>query len=519
MVPAIREVATRAEGRQADEPASRRGRRGIPRIGSPGDPADRRHPGIRRIGSAGRLAGFHALILLVVLGAVVVALVRNFTASYETVAANSLVAEARSFATAADARPAGEGLRSFTIAYLGVHALPAGDLIAVSVLGSGRVETAGAGPVTRSSLVAPLLGTPPPATVLRPVSIAGKPFELLATPITTAGKTVGIFVAASDLSASVSERSKVLTLSIVEGLIALVAGVASTFLLLRRLLGTVGKITVAAEAIGSGRLERRLGDDGRTDEVGELARTFDAMQGRIDTSMTAQRRLLSDVSHQLRTPLTVARGYLEVLQRTGTDQPGRVEETVEVVIDELDHMRTLVERLLLLGRAMEPDFLAPELIEVRSLLTDVHEASAVLAERRFELAPVPDLVIEADPGKLRGALLNLLDNAVRVTGPGDTIRISVVYPGSSPGGAGAGELELVVEDSGPGIPAEQREAVLRRFARPGARDSDGSGLGLAIVKAVAETHGGRVALGQSSLGGARVAIVLPARRILGSAGR
>ncbi len=464
---------------------------------------------LRKLGSAGRLAGFHGLVLAVVLGAVVVALVRDFTGSYESLAASSLAAEARSFATAARARPPAEDLHALSIAYLRVHALAAGDVLAISELGAGQVETAGARRVVASPPVAALLAAPPARTVVRSLTITGRPFEIVAVPVTAGASRVGTFLAAADLSPSVAQRSSVLALALAEALVALTAGVASAFLLLRRLLGTIGRITTTADEIGRGRLDRRLGDEGRSDEVGELARTFDAMLERIDTAMTAQRRLLADVSHQLRTPLTIARGHLEILQRTGTGDQAQVDETVELVVDEIDHMRALIERLLLLGRAMEPDFLAPEPVELRVFLADLLDAASVLAPGRAILSNPPDLVLEADAAKLRGALLNLLDNAVRASA------------GVGPIGLGArldedGSLELVVEDAGPGIPVGQREAALRRFSRPGARDADGSGLGLAIAKAVAESHGGRITIERSALGGARVAVVLPRRLVVAS---
>ena len=120
-----------------------------------------------------------------------------------------------------------------------------------------------------------------------------------------------------------SVQRRILGVSVLEALIALAAGVTSAFLLLRRLLRTIGRITTTADVIGQGSLDERLGDQGTRDEVGDLARTFDAMLDRVDTSMRSQRRLLSDVSHQLRTPVTVARGHLEVLSRG----PDRAEAT------------------------------------------------------------------------------------------------------------------------------------------------------------------------------------------------
>jgi two-component system, OmpR family, sensor kinase len=458
----------------------------------------------RRVGTAARLAAFHALVLFVVLGAVVVVFIKQFAASYETLGERALASELRAYSSAASSRPGNVDLQTFTVGYLQERALPAGTVLVVSFLGTRIVGTTGSSALLKDQRIANWLAHPPARSVSKTIRIDGSSTSVLVSPLVVGGTRSGTFVATTNLSADEGQRSRVLALSIAEAGIALLAGVASAYLLLRRLLRTVGKMTKTAEDIGSGALDQRLGDQGSDDEVGQLASTFDAMLERIDTAMTAQRRLLSDVSHQLRTPLTVARGHLDVLNHTGDiSDPLAVKETVTLVLDELDHMRALVERLLLLGRAMEPDFLSPDLIDARSFMADVYSAAQVLAPRQWVLEPIPDIVVSADAPKLRGALLNLIDNAVRVTAPEDTIAIVCSLDDITP------TFTIAVEDSGPGIPAAQREAVLERFARPGARDQDGSGLGLAIVRAVAEAHGGRVAIAESALGGARVAMVLP----------
>ncbi len=179
-----------------------------------------------------------------------------------------------------------------------------------------------------------------------------------------------------------------------------------------------------------------------------------------------------------------------------------------VVIDELDHMRSLVERLLLLGRALEPDFLQLERLDLRTFLSDLFDAAVVLADRDWRLSDVPDVVLEVDAAKLRGALLNLIDNAIKATVRGETVAISArCDPGS-------GDVALMVDDSGPGIPDAERELVLERFGRIGGADREGSGLGLAIVTAVAEAHGGTFDLARSDLGGCRCVITLPRARVL-----
>jgi signal transduction histidine kinase len=463
----------------------------------------------RRVGSAGRLAFFNSIILALVLGAVVAVFIRNFTSSYQSVAASSIGVELSEFQQQAlKQRPL--NLEAFSATFLRNHNLAAGDVVIIDLVGFSRLATPGAGPVLANTIVQGWLATPPGQSVVVSTQIAGHPTELIGAPIIAGNKPVGTFIATSDLSAFAKERSREIRLSIAEGLIALLAGVVSTFVLLRRLLRKVGRITSAADEIGSGTLDQRLGDQRSNDEVGELARTFDAMLDRVQTAMVAQRRLLSDVSHQLRTPLTAARGHLEVLGRGSVDDPQEVRETLDVVIDQLDHTRAVVERLLMLGRAMEPDFLDIHPVEVGALLAETHDAVRVLAERQFILSPGSAVTIVVDVEKLRGALMNLVDNAVRATEPGDAIAL-------------VAEVDLVddvlrlsVDDSGPGIPEDQRAAVLQRFSRPGARDRDGSGLGLAIVKAVAEGHGGWIEIGRSNLGGASVTIVLPGGRIWAS---
>ena len=262
----------------------------------------------------------------------------------------------------------------FTVTYLQNRPLPAGDVVIVALSGHRSLGTPGAERVDAAPSLQALLATPPATTVTETVTVNGRPTAVLAAPLLEGSRVVGVFLATTDLTQQAAQRSSVLRLSVAEAAIALLAGSAGAYVILRRLLRTIGRITTTAEEIGEGDLDRRLGDQGTDDEVGQLATTFDSMLDRIDGAMTLQRRLLSDVSHQLRTPLTVARGHLEVLERTDLGDPVATRETVEVVLDELDHMRALTERLLLLGRAMEPDFLAPAPIDLRAFLADLFDA-------------------------------------------------------------------------------------------------------------------------------------------------
>ena len=288
------------------------------------------------------------------------------------------------------------------------------------------------------------------------------------------------------------------------------AATAGGYFLLRQLLRTVGRITTTADELGRSSLDQRLGDQGRDDEVGDLARTFDEMLDRIQVMMQAQRRMLADVSHQLRTPLTVARGHLEVLGRSESGEPDEVRETIDLVVDEISHMSDMVERLLMLGHAMDPEFLDIQRVDLRSLVGDCFSAANAIGDREFILAPVPDAVLLVDEAKLRGAVLNLIANAVNATTRGDSIRLEAVIDVAD------AEVRISVDDSGPGIPFEQRRRAMERFSRLDGSTTSGTGLGLAIVRAVSEAHEGRLEISDSPLGGARVSIVLPPSRIEGT---
>jgi signal transduction histidine kinase len=460
----------------------------------------------RLFGTAARLSGFLAVLLAAVLALTAFNTERAFTSRAMTTTNNDLAAALLNFSrAAADTPPA--ALRSFSVRYLSHQVLPAGEVVVVRLPGGAELGSAGSSRLLRSAALRSLLVHPPTRTVTRQVDLDQAAFETELSPIVERGRVVGTFVAAADLAQLRTEQHSVFWLVFGEAGVALLAAVAGTFLLLRRLLRTVGDITTTAQAIETGEVDQRIGDPGTDDEVGQLASTFNSMLDRIDDSMTTQRQMLSDVSHQLRTPLTVARGHLEVLERVGADNPAEVRETIRVVIDELDHMRSMVERLLLLGRALEPDFLELERLDLRSFVADMFDVGQVLAPRHWLVDPVPDLVLQVDVAKLRGAVLNLLDNAVHATGADDVIEVS-----ASRGPDGS--VAIAVDDSGPGIPEHLRAGSLSRFGRPGASDTDGSGLGLAIVTAVAEAHGGRLELGVSARGGCRAAIVLPPGRVL-----
>ena len=448
----------------------------------------------------------HGLALSFVLGAVTFEVVHDFSVHYTHTIVSDLSEEGAEYAHAAARRPAGQGMEAFSRSYLRAHVLSRGRLVVIGLAGQPALASPGGRVLGSSPTVAGWLSRPPARSQLRSVHAGDATYVALARPVrTSSGATVGVLVAAADLAHLQGERDEVLVLAGVEAGIALAVALLSSFLVLRRVLRTVGAVTQAAVEASVADLSTRFATEGTDDEVGRLASAFDGMLGRIATGLEAQRQLLADISHQLRTPLTVARGHLEVLGRNPAPEHSEVAETTATVISELAGMATLVDRLLLLGRAFAPDFIEAEPVALRIFMAELFAAARVLAERRWALGEVADVVVFVDGAKLRGALLALVDNAVKATGTVDAIELRASYA--------ARGVVISVSDTGAGIAPAAQQEVFERFRRAAPAGRRGSGLGLAIVKAVAEAHGGRVGLHSAEGEGTTVDVVIPAGRV------
>jgi signal transduction histidine kinase len=259
----------------------------------------------------------------------------------------------------------------------------------------------------------------------------------------------------------------------------------------------VRDVSRTAQSISEGDLTRRIRVTGH-DEIAALATTFNEMLDRLEAAFATQRRFVDDAGHELRTPITVIRGHLELLE----DDPEERRKTLDLVMDELDRMQRIVEDLIVLAKAERPDFLNLDTVDLATLTEEVHAKAAAIAARDWRLDGVGRGVVVADRQRLTQAMMQLAQNAAQHTGEGDTISL-----GSS---VRNGEARVWVRDTGPGVPPEQRDRIFRRFARGGGtRPSEGAGIGLAIVKAIAEAHHGRVELDSAPSEGATFAVVIP----------
>ena len=206
--------------------------------------------------------------------------------------------------------------------------------------------------------------------------------------------------------------------------------------------------------------------------------------------LAQQKRFLHDVSHELRTPVTIARGHLEVLQRLN----GKPAPEVDVALDELERIDHILERLLLLAKSKQPDFVVIGDVEIEPFLEDVFMRWSV-APRSWRLGELASGTLRADPEALRSALDALLENAVKYTQPSDPITLSARSHG--------GELAIEVGDEGCGLPPDALDRLFDRFSRADSarsRAQGGAGLGLAIVDAIVRAHGGSCDAANSGTG-------------------
>ncbi len=290
--------------------------------------------------------------------------------------------------------------------------------------------------------------------------------------------------------------------------IALLLALIASYLAGARVTAPLRRMASVATRVDAGELEPRMAPPaGSGTEVRVLAESFNHMLDRLSEAFESQREFVADASHELRTPLTVIRGQLEVLAAQENPPGEEVRRVERLVQSEITRISRLVDDLLTLAQSEQTDFLRPERIDVSSYVDELWDGVSLTAHRQFELGPVPDGMLTADPDRLAQALRNLARNAIEhTTEAAGLVRLEV-------GRTTPDRIRFAVIDDGPGIPAAERERIFERFHRTDparTRSAGGAGLGLAIVQAIVEAHGGTVRAREPESGrGARVELVLP----------
>jgi two-component system OmpR family sensor kinase len=317
------------------------------------------------------------------------------------------------------------------------------------------------------------------------------------------GEVQGVVAIYGSLSAVVQSEDEVRTALTLGIPLSLLIALAGGWMLASRALSPIEQLRLTAQSITATDLSRRIGME-RDDELGRLARTLDEMIAGLDSAFTEQRRLTADVSHELRTPISVIQAQASLALRR-TRSPQEYEVVLASIHEETERMGRIVEDLLMLARAeagqevLEHDPVRLDVVArwAVSQLEDAARGREVNLVSAFE----PSMVV-GDQGKLQQMTLNLLDNAIKYTPSGGTIRIRV--------DTDAGSAKLVVSDTGVGIPKDSLPHVFDRFFMTDrSRSEGGSGLGLSIVHWIVEAHMGTVFVESSEGVGSTFTVSIP----------
>ncbi|MEH1863484.1 MAG: HAMP domain-containing sensor histidine kinase [Nostoc sp.] len=320
----------------------------------------------------------------------------------------------------------------------------------------------------------------------------------LAQPVKIQGEVMGVFVIAHATSGERGEVLEAVTVIIQVSVGVLFLALILTWFASGKILAPLRLFTQTVRKISETDLNQRIVIDGQG-ELAELAATFNEMMDRLQGAFVSQQNFIDDAGHELRTPITIIRGHLELMG----DDPQEVQETLALVMDELERMNRFVNDLILLAKTEQPDFLQLETVDVWIFIEELFAKVKALGDRHWQLKAIARGKIVADRQRLTQAVMNLVQNATQHTKNTDTITLGSVMR--------QGQVSFWVHDTGEGIAKADQQRIFQRFARAtnSRRRSEGAGLGLSIVQAIAEAHGGKVTLESQPKAGAIFTIILP----------
>jgi len=345
-------------------------------------------------------------------------------------------------------------------------------------------------------------------SVARTISINGVRVRILYHPLRIDHDVRAITQAGQSLHTTESTLAEMRSLLIVGGVIALASGLIGGWWLTRQSLLPVRRLTETVAGIAAtDEFSRRVPEPDVHDEIGQLASTFNDLLDRLELLVDRQRTLVADTSHELRNPLMVLRGNLEMLAMDLPPQD-RSEAATES-IEEVDRMTRLVQDLLFLADADAEQSIQHQDVELEALVAAIAEDAVLIATRddgtrEVVLEANDPITVRGDRERLRQLIWNLVENAVRYTPAGGTVTIALRRHGPV--------AELTISDTGIGIPPEHLTHIFERFYRVDtsrSRALGGTGLGLSIVRQIAEAHGGQVRVRSTVGEGSTFTVALP----------
>lgn len=322
-----------------------------------------------------------------------------------------------------------------------------------------------------------------------------------AQPITIQGKVKGVFVAAHTHAGEIQEAIDAVKISLSSWLIAFILAALAAWIASRQVLNPLQKLSDTVFFINESDLQQRIPTTG-TGEIAQLTKGFNQMMERLEQVFSSQKELLNDIGHELRTPITIIRGHLELM----SDDPQEQQETLIIVFDELDRMNRLVNNLIILAKAERPDFLKEETIDIDLFTQEIYTKITALGNRDWQLCNQGQGTFKGDRQRLTQAIINLAQNAVQHTKEMDIIILVSKTDHHS--------VYFWVKDTGKGFAPQDQDLIFQRFARASnnLHHFNGQGLGLSIVEAIIQAHKGEIQA-ESQLGkGATFTMILPLKK-------
>lgn len=289
-------------------------------------------------------------------------------------------------------------------------------------------------------------------------------------------------------------------------LIGIVISLLAGYLVSRRMLYPIDRITRTAQNISAEKLNQRITVNQTNDELSRLAATFNEMIDRLQTAFEKQNQFVSDASHELRTPISVVQGYIGLIDRWGKEDKIVLQESIDAIKNETAGMSELIERLLFLARGDSCNQkLQKSEFSLNGLISEVSRESKLISEAHYvQFRITEEILLIADRKMLKQMLRALIDNSIKFTPAAGRICISA--------GKNKNAVGIAIKDTGIGIPQEEINHIFNRFYRVDkarSKETGGSGLGLSIVKWIVDAHNGSITA-DSTLGeGTCISIMLP----------
>jgi len=338
--------------------------------------------------------------------------------------------------------------------------------------------------------------------------IEGKELHLVikTTAVIRGGKVRAYVQVAQNMKKEYTFLKILLSLLAIADMFGILFSLFAGYLLSRRMLKPIDKMTKAANEIGLSGLTERLEIPPADDELSRLAKTFNEMLDRIKATFEKQGRFVADASHELRTPVSIIQGYIGMMDRWGKQDEKVLQESIDAIKKETLSMTVMIERLLFLARGDNgSQLLQKATFSIDDLIQEVSvESSMLTTGHNFSCQGTHGLELFADRRMIKQMLRALLNNSIKFTPTGG--RVTLLYKENKK------SIVFSILDTGIGIPEEEQEQIFERFYRVDkarARETGGSGLGLSIVKWIVEVHKGEINIVSSVENGTSVEVTLP----------